>query len=677
MTHGSPPRSRRAGGLRPVVALLLALGLAPAAAPAAAPGPVATPEVSPDLAPLLAETKIRAALQAGILAEPPTANQQAFDVTAYDLDLAPDLGTRVLWGSARTRATVAQGPLLSLDLELDPAMTVDSVKVAGGAAPFTRLANLLTVTLDRAYLDGETADVVVWYHGTPPTGGFGSVFFMGTYSGLPLLWTLSEPYSARAWWPCKDHPADKADSVSVRVTVPSGMTTTGNGRLVESSDDGTHAVTRWVVRHPIATYLVALSSYPYVLATDWYRPSPTDSMPIPLYLFATPDAATAAVDAKVKGMIAAFAARFGPYPFLDEKYGETQTTFGGGMENQTITGLGNPASETVVSHELAHQWWGDWVTCRDFHHVWLNEGFATYGEALWSEAKAGLPAYRATLGNKTYYGAGTIYVPDETNVSRMFSAGLSYNKAAWVLHMLRHAMSDTLFFQALRAYGQQFAFGTATTEDLQGVCETYAGRSLAKFFQEWIYGEYYPQYLVSATAAAHEPGWDVTVMLQQAQTWQLFWMPVDVTVTTAGGDQTFVVFDSLQAQTFSFHVDQQPASVQVDKDGWILRTVAPVAAVPAGLPALALQLLPPRPNPARSGASFWFVLPRGGAARLEVFDASGARVRALDAGVLAEGPHRFDWDGRDEHGRPVPPGLFWVRLEAAGRRLTQKLVVIE
>ena len=623
----------------------------------------------------LAFHKLRAVLDPLALTAPPTANQLAYDVTAYDLDLVPEIGSRMLHGRVRVRATVVEGPLFTMELDLDDAMAVDSVAVAGGAEPFTRGTGLLTVTLGRAWLTGEGLDVTIRYHGTPASGVFGSVFAFSERNSQPFLWTLSEPYGARVWWPCKDHPEDKADSMSMRVTVPSGMKTVSNGRRVESSDDGKVAITRWVERHPIATYLVSLASYAYAASTDWYQPSPADSMEIQFYVFPEDSLRAAPVNAKVKGMLAAFAARFGEYPFLDEKYGEAQFGWGGGMENQTITSLGNPASEGVVAHELSHQWWGDWVTCRDFHHVWLNEGFATYSEALWAESQSGLAGYHADLAYNRYFGAGTIHVPDDGDVLRMFDFALTYDKASWVPHMLRHVLGDTVFFQALRAYGGQYGYRSATTEDFRRVCEEVSGVGLDRFFQQWVYGEYYPQYGFRWASAAAAGGWDVSVTLEQLQSWQLFWMPVDVTIHTASGSQTFVVRDSMPAQTFVFHLSEQAESVQIDQDEWILRTIQ--ALEPQGPPRpAALEFQAPRPNPTPAGATFLFALPRGAPARLKVFDVRGALVRMLDAGSLAYGSHELPWDGCDRAGRPLEPGIYLVKLEAAGETRTQRMAVI-
>jgi hypothetical protein len=557
-----------------VVALLLAAlpgmsGAAPYLFPATPDGQPAQLRDERDVAPFLAAWKAAGLRRARMLATPATANQQAYDVHYYALDLTPNVATKVLTGTVRMKASVVTGPLSAVELDLYANMTVDAVTSGGVTATFSRSGNLLTVNLDRAYADGELMDVVVSYHGAPSAAG---AFGFDTANGRNLVWSLSEPFGARTWWPCKDATEDKADSVDVRVTVPSGMITASNGTRVEATDNGTLAVTRWRERFPIATYLVSLASYPYTVTTDSYRYSPTDSMPIQFYNFPETVAGVAAVQAKVKAMIAAYAGYFGEYPFLAEKYGHAQFLWSGGMEHQTCTSLGgNAIIEYIVAHELGHQWWGDLVTCRDFHHVWVNEGFATYCEALWAESTGGAAAYHGDIDLNQYFGSGTIYVPDLTDENRIFDSNLSYDKGSWVLHMLRRVLGDSTFFAAMRQFYTQYGYSTATTEDFRDVCEAVSGRNLHAFFQQWIYGEYYPHYLSSWTSAPAGGGYDVTLRLEQVQTWQLFTMPLDVKVTTAAGEQSFVVQDSLAAQTFTLHVDAAPSAVAVDPDGWVLK----------------------------------------------------------------------------------------------------------
>ena len=201
-----------------------------------------------------------------------TPNQLAYDVRWYDLDLTFTPSLSRVSGTVRVQATVVNGPISTLDLDLYANMSVSAVSVGGVPSGFSRVGDLVSVTLDRNYVNGETVDVRVTYLGSPVAGSFG----FATTNGRQLIWSLSEPYGARTWWPCKDVPEDKADSVTIRFTVPTGLTTASNGSLLSSTDNGTQAVTRWRESHPITTYLVSIASYPYTHTVDWFKPTPTD-----------------------------------------------------------------------------------------------------------------------------------------------------------------------------------------------------------------------------------------------------------------------------------------------------------------------------------------------------------------------------------------------------------------
>ncbi|NOT34211.1 MAG: hypothetical protein HOP12_08595 [Candidatus Eisenbacteria bacterium] len=523
-----------------------------------------------DVAPYLSAWKAARLAHERATAQPATLNQQQYDAHWYDLNLTFTQAGSQVAGTVRMKASVVSGPISVVELNFYANMVMDAATSAGGATTWSRVGNLLTLNLDRAYATGELVDVTLTYHGNPTAAGY---FVFQTVNGRPLIWSLSEAYGARSWWPCKDIPEDKADSVDIHFTTASTQTVASNGRFVSRVPSGGTATTHWHEGYPIATYLVSIAAYPYTVTDDWYRPTPTDSMLIRFYNYPESAAGAAPVQAKVKNMMAAFATRFGEYPFITEKYGHAQFQYGGGMEHQTITGLGT-FNESVVAHELAHQWWGDLVTCRDFHHIWLNEGFASYGEALWWEATAGVAAYKADLNASRYTGPGTVWVPDETDESRIFDGNLSYNKGSWVLHMLRHVLGDAAFFASLQQYHTTWGYQSAVTEDFRDVCESVSGRDLDAFFQQWIYGEFFPVYRPTwAAVAAGGGGWDVTLQLEQTQSGQLFHMPVDVTLTTAAGETTFVIHDSLATQTFVLHVNDAPTLLEIDKDDWILKSV--------------------------------------------------------------------------------------------------------
>jgi aminopeptidase N len=681
----SAPRCGRERRLTTLLAAVCLIGFAALAT--AAPAPATLQSAAPrldnpandpaDVAEYLSYWQARAYQRSAANMRPATANQLTYDVHYYNLDLHPNVPTKVLSGTIRMTASVVSGPISSVDLDLDnTTMTCDAATSAGFATTFAQGGGILTVQLDRTYATGENIDVTVQYHGTPTSGAFGAAFGFDAHGSSTLVSTLSEPFDARTWWPCKDDPADKADSADIAVTLPSGYVIASNGVRVANADNGTTVYTRWHERHPIATYLISIACFPYTVVTDWYRPTPTDSMEIRFHLFPEMVASTATVHAKVKNMITAFAAKFGPYPFQDEKYGHAEFLWGGGMENQTCTSLGS-FGEYTVAHELGHQWFGDAVTCRDFHHIWVNEGFATFCESIWAEYNGGIGAFHSRMAGNSYYGSGTIYVPDLTDANRIFSTALTYHKPAWVLAMLRHLMGDANFFLALRTYLAQHYYDTATTEDFQAVCEQVSGLDLSKFFAEWIYGEYYPQYrFASGWVASPGGGYDVTAQIQQVQTWQTFWMPIDVRVNTASGSFTFVANDSTPLQLFTFHVPAAPTSVVLDPDTWVMRTIANVTAVDPMAAAAGLELAMPSPNPTRGATSIRFTTPRDGAVDVDVIDAGGRRVASLQHGAMAAGEHRLEWSGRGADGHALRPGVYWVSAGFDGRRVSRRIAIL-
>ena len=506
-----------------------------------------------------------------------TENQADYDVRYYDIHLNIFPATEQIVGSVEVDADVVGDVLDRVEVNLLDNMVVDSVRVENQTATFTHANDLVTALLGRSYASGEKVKVCIYYHGSPiqsvGLGGFG----FDTYAGQPMIWTLSQPFGARKWWPCKDIPADKADSVDIRVTVPANLVVASNGLLRSVTGSLDRKTYWWHEQYPIVTYLVSLAIHPYSTFSDSVEVIEGRNMPIDYYVFPDQVGQARTDYARTKDMIALLSDLFGPYPFHEEKYGHAQFLNGGGMEHQTITSLGSSCSEYLVVHELAHQWWGDMVTCRDFGHIWLNEGFAVYSEALWDEFQYGGEQYRDTMNRKRYFGPGTIFVNEnEREASRIFDGGLSYHKGSWVLHMLRHVVGDTTFFDILRSYASdlRFSYGTATTEGFQQVCEEVSGRDLSDFFHQWIYEEYYPHYALHHTTQDSGGHFVTRVRVQQIQTnTVVFHMPVDLRFQFVGGDTTMVVDNRLADQTYRFVFDEQPVDVALDPEGWILKKV--------------------------------------------------------------------------------------------------------
>ena len=607
-------------------------------------------------------------------------NQQKFDVVYYRLDLDIQVLQERIQGYVQMVARVVDGPINVVELNLHNSMTVDSVVADSGPLSFNHLDHILTVTLDKDYANNETISFQVYYQGDPTSTG-SDAFVFTTYNSKPHFWTLSEPYGAREWWPCKDVPEDKADSVDIIVRVPDGMSVASNGLIVSEQSDGVNTTFHWKERYPMVTYLVSLAGYEYTRYSDTYQTLDGGTMPIDFFVYPEHYQNSDFRDnyARTKDMITAFAGYFGEYPFVTEKYGHAEFLWGGGIEHQTcssLTGYGTG----LIAHELGHQWWGDMITCRDFHHIWLNEGFATYCEALWREYDEGTAAYHDEMAANEYKGPGTIYVEDDTDENEIFDGNLSYSKASWVLHMLRHVVGDSVFFDILHAYyaDSRYQYGTAVTEDFQGVCESVSGLNLDKFFQQWIYGEYYPQYEYSWSSAAEGNQYRLSLNIDQIQTnTGLFWMPIDVLVQTAAGDTTFVVWDSLQTQQFDLFVNNEPASVQLDTDKWILRDVTEVTSALTNTtnsyPNRDFRIIGAYPNPFNPAVTVKFFLDKRSPVSVDVYDNLGRRIaRLAERRMYNSGMQRIKWNAGQQ-----ASGIYFVAIKKENARKLVKVLLVK
>ncbi len=491
----------------------------------------------------------------------------AYDVHHYDLALTLVPATQQLSGTLTLLASVGSSPLAELILDLADQLTVSATRSGGQVVGFSHAEALLSVTLDRVYQPGELMSVAVDYGGDPTAGPETGYFGWDSHAGQPMIWTKSEPFGAPTWWPCKDVPTDKADSLDLHVTVPAALIVASNGLLRNLTDNGLTRTYHWHSDYPICTYLVSLAAHPYEVHAEAYTPQAGGApMPVTHYVFADWWADSQPIFAKTVPMLNLFAPAFGEYPFVAEKYGHAHFLWGGGMEHQTLTSI-RGWWEDGVSHELAHQWFGDFVTCADFGHIWLNEGLATWAEAFWMEHSRHFEMYQLYMELAAYYGEGTIFVEDPQN-EPIFDHDLSYNKASWVVHMLRHIVGDGAFFAGLRAYLAAQAFGTATTEQFRAALEAASGRDLEAFFAEWIYGGGMPDYRYHWTPQAG--GIELTIDQVQSDA-GLFSLPIDVRVTNAAGNtQDFTVQNSQATESYLLPAGGEPSFVQLDPESWLL-----------------------------------------------------------------------------------------------------------
>lgn len=611
------------------------------------------------------------------------------DISYYHLNLTLPMVTNTLSGVVRIEGTVVGSSMSQLVLDLASTMTVTSVKLPD-ATPlaYTHPGTVLNITLPAPVSPGGTVAVDVSYSGAPSGGGFG-YFTFGTRAGDRYAWSLSEPYGAREWWPCKDHPSDKADSVRVTVTVPSLYRVGSQGLLVSETPSGGNTTYDWKSNYPISNYLVSIAAGQYIrYQTTYNRPAPLAALYGPLAMpldHLVYDDGTSSLPAgwsNVTDPIAVLEDWFGPYPFANEKYGHSEFTFGGGMEHQTMTSLSG-SSVSLVTHELAHQWFGDEISPKTWPHLWLNEGFATYAELIyWQVRAATYPGTYAAVLASEYASArnavGTLVLQDTTDVDNMFADSRVYSKGAIVLFMLRNVVGDPVFKNILHAYTADPAvqYGVATTDDFKRVAETVSGVQLDTFFSQWAQnGTGYPSYSMSSFSVPDpQGGYDVWVTVSQKQTLpqsnvNVFEMPLDIAVTTTIGIERVTVQNNQRTQTFQVTTVNPPVSVAIDPDKKILR--GDLIATAVGPVTLRADIVSVFPNPVTGAFSLQYVLDRESPVEIDVFDVAGRRVlsRAKPLARAGAGAEALDASS-------LAAGVYFVRMQTAAGTATRKFVVV-
>ena len=459
----------------------------------------------------------------------------------------------------------------SIQFELYSAISADSAFHKGVKRSVTHAGNVITVAFGEITLANALDSVTVYYHGDPTSSGFGS-FGREVHGGAPGMWTLSEPYGASDWWPSKNDLTDKIDSIDMFVVTPKGNHVASNGLLISETPYGTAAtLAHWKHRYPIASYLIGIASTNYARFSDYYVVG-KDSLQVLNYVYPEDSALLRPAAKTALPSIALFETLFTPYPFRAEKYGQAQFGWGGGMEHQTMTFLGKAAFNVeVITHELAHQWFGDMVTCGSWHDIWLNEGFATYCAGLMYESSS---AYywarwkKINIASVCQQAGGSVYCDDTTSVNRIFSSRLSYSKGAMLLHMLRWVVGDDNFFKGMKNYlnDPKLRYGFARSADYIRHMEEASGRELSGFFEDWLYGQGFPTYTLSISQSV-DLKTSVSIFQRQSDpSVNFFELPVPVQFFGEGRDTVMVFNNTFSGQLFVINTGFKIDSVVIDPD---------------------------------------------------------------------------------------------------------------
>lgn len=575
---------------------------------------------------------------------------------------------------------------------VNTSLVIDSVRLINGPLlNYTHTNNILTITLDRTYNPNEIVNLRIYYrHNNVVDNAF--------YVSNGMVFTDSPPEGARTWFPCWDKPSDKA-TTDITVKVPLNVRLGSNGRLEDSLVVGDTIYYHWISRDPVATYLVVLTGRVNynIDIVYWQKPSnPSDSIPTRFY-FSSGENYTP-IKNLLNTMMSYFSGKFGEYPF--EKAGFATAASGSGfmwagMENQTlITLCYNCWSENLVVHEFSHMWFGDMITCGTWADIWLNEGFATFMEAIWKERTGGYAAYKSDINSKALgylnQNAGfPIYVPAWLNytpsIDSLYHYGIIYCKGACVLHLLRYHLGDSIFFAAMNSYATDtvnFKYKNATTDEFKQRCSQVSGQNLDWFFNAWVKQPNHPLYQNSYTITDLSGGnWKVDFLIKQVQTNAGFF-PAKFQIRfvfTSGPDSTVTVFNNVNNQIFTFNFNRQPTHALFDPNNYVVlksATTIGVKEITTNLP-FKYELEQNYPNPFNSSTNINFSIPEKTFVKLKIYDAVGREIAVLVNKELQAGTYMVNWNTFTGTRVELPSGVYYYRLETDNFSDVRRMVLIK
>ena len=584
-----------------------------------------------------------------------------YDIKYYEIDLQVTNQSTEIEGEVMILMEVLR-TMDTLVLELQDQLQVSRIDITDrdSLPDFTHTADYehrdqtLFVPLDRTRSAGEVFAVKIRYGGE---AGRDRGFFAGINSardgqyGFQVTYTLSEPLNARDWIPVKQVLEDKIDSVRTRLECDDQLMAASNGILEDVEDlEGNTRVFSWKTTYPMAYYLLFFSVAGY-RDYSFYAPlSRTgDSVLVQNFLY---DSNKVLADweegiLETGNLIRTYSELLTDYPFSREKYGHAMAPLGGGMEHQTMTTI-QDFDFFLVAHELAHQWFGNLVTCGNWQDIWINEGFASYMEYVAARQILGQDAADRWMSNAMSIAlgetTGSVFVPEEDadNPGRVFDYGLSYKKGAILLHMIRYILDeDDLFFRVLRKYLHQFGNGVATGEDFKRLLESESGIDFSGFFQQWYYGEGFPRYRLFW----QQLGDSLYLHLEQTGSSPdspLFTNPFDVEVVYSDGTtERMRLFQNEPVEDYTIQINGLVANLAFDPDEDLLNTASVVRQVPSDRS----YVLGPNPF---SDKLYVQLLNHSTLQEIALFDFSGREVYrmtdphrplVLDLSLLADGAY--------------------------------------
>ncbi|MBC8393520.1 MAG: M1 family metallopeptidase, partial [Deltaproteobacteria bacterium] len=503
-----------------------------------------------------------------------TREMENYDVRYYRIDIDIDFDDEYIEASNLIRFDVLENNTSNLQVHLANILDVDEIMMNSQILFYTHLDGIIEIDLGGTYNIGDLLELEIFYSGYPDVRLEDGIKFE-SHNGIPVVFSMVSPRGARKWWPCKDTPADKPDSLDIWITFPDQYICASNGLLQEEiyHTNGTKT-SKWHESYPVATYLTSFVITNYQLHSFLWEYDGNQMM-VDNYVYPEQATASLALYELCDGMLTFLSDTFGIYPFMNEKYGHATCTNLGAlaMEHQTCTSfdasyINDPAAEYTVMHELGHSWAGDCLSIGSWSHVWLKEGFASYSEALWAEHLFGTQALQDYMQAEDTGGAlDECLYRDETQGANHIFNTVVYRKGSWTVHMLRGVLGEEDFFELMVYYFQNpdLLYGNVLTEDLKNCAEAVADYDLDWFFDQWFYNYGRPHYQYTSYTSVQEDSVKITLnsIGSQGDPFSMF-VPVQMNDT----DHRIWAEDGLNYDTF--FVNGDITSLEWDPDNWVL-----------------------------------------------------------------------------------------------------------
>lgn len=562
--------------------------------------------------------------------------------------------------------------------------SIEILSVSMAGTSFTHESDVLTIILDEIYNAGDIVEVKIDYYHKDVTDD-------GIYIGGGFVFTDCEAEGARCWFPCWDKPADKA-TLDLTAKVPSDVLLGSNGRLADSTMVADTIYYNWISRDPIATYIMVISSSNnYSLDIVYWDDNPNDKDPgMPIRFYYQPGEDPTAIEEFIIPLADHFSELFGVHPFEKDGFATLNEQFVlGGMENQSLTSLcQNCWNESLVAHEFTHQWFGDMIGPGTWADIWLNEGFATYGEALALEHFYGYNQYRSDIiakanfyidNNPGWVISNPEWAINTPPINELLNGPITYYKSCCVLHLLRYTLEDDVFFAAIKDYATDtvnFKYKTAVTEDFVSKINESTGQDLDWFFDQWIYGANHPVYENTYNFINNgNQTWDVNFQTTQVQTnAPFFTMPLEVYIFFMdGSDTTIRVFNDENNQVFNFTFEKEPLFFFFDK---LNKMVLKQASLTVGVlenPApneKKFKLYQNQPNPFNSKTEISYSIPIATQIKITILDMHGKKVLCLVNEKKSAGKYKIDFNRMN-----LLSGIYFYKIEAGGMSEIKKMLI--